>query len=333
MGADDVNDLFESNYWHVDSASEIRELLEQFKNRRLVYPGGGNRNIGYIFRGEIDFPVPLQPSLERWFRMGNGDKCPATELLSFEKSLIEQFMRIAPAIRDLSKEHQDVRPELPHDQNAFEWLQLKQHYRTRTRFLDFTNNICIALYFALEQFCNERNAALRRGGLSIYCFPCVDEDARKSGDDNKTPFDIREGPIDINLAIGGQMGLDRMEPHNAALEQRYCRTKQKQSFGWDRAYQPNPRLSFQEGMLAYPYEIDGVIIEQNKSSWFVQCLRLNPSDPFHLGSAKGELPPLMIRIPEKSVSHALEYVQDVCGLTPAKVYLDYGKIGDRLRTK
>lgn len=84
-------------------------------------------------------------------------------------------------------------------------------------------------------------------------------------------------------------------------------------------------------MLAYPYTPEGVAIRQSGPSWFVQCLRMNPSDPFRLGSVKEKLPPTMIRIPEQSVGLCLNYVQDVCGLTPAKVYLDYGRIGMHLR--
>ena len=326
----DVNDLFKVIRCEAGSPNEIANFLESYGNRHLKYPGDGNRNIGYIFRGEIDFPVPLQSSLEReWFSVNSGDECAATELLSFERNLLTEFMRDAPLIRGLAKEHQDQRPELPHDQSVFEWLQLKQHYRTKTRFLDFTRRISIALYFALEHYCQKCSKRDWKQNLTIYCFPCVDR--CNDGDDNKSPFRITDGEPNMDLAIGGQMGLDCMKPHSETFGQRYCPAKQKQSFGWDCAHQTNPRLSFQEGMLAYPYEIDGVTVERNKPSWFVRCLRMNPSDPFHLGPAKDGLPPLMIRIPEKSVGHILEYVQNVCSLTPAKVYLDYGRIGDCLR--
>jgi hypothetical protein len=298
----------------------------------LGYPCDGSRNIGYIFRGEIGFDVPLQPSLEReWFDKNNRRKCTANELLSFENSLVARFMREAPGIRDLAREHNDERHELPLEENVFEWLQLKQHYRTKTRLLDFTKDIHVALYFALEHFCRRRNAKFRKKGLIIYCFPCVDRS--NNGRDNKSPFRIEDGAIDMNLAIGGQIALDCMKPHAASFALRYCRAKRKQSFGWDVAYHPNPRLSFQEGMLAYPYEMEGMTMERNKPSWFVTCLRMNLSDPFHLALEKEKCPALMIRIPEKSVGHFLEYIEGICGLTPAKVYLDYGRIGDRLRPR
>jgi hypothetical protein len=111
----------------------------------------------------------------------------------------------------------------------------------------------------------------------------------------------------------------------------YFPDKEKQSFGWDRAYHPNPRLSFQEGMLAYPFRKEGVKIKKEGPSWFVQCLRMDQSDPFHLGSTRKHLRPVMIRIPKQSVDCCLKYIQNDCGLTPARVYLDYGRIGDRLQ--
>ena len=196
--------------------------------------------------------------------------------------------------------------------------------------MDFTKDIHVALYFALEHYCQKVNAEHRKQGLVIYCFPCIDADYPKTGDDNKSPFITKGLQPDMNLAIGGQMKLESMKLHMTRFDELYCRANQKQAFGWDRAYHPNPRLSFQEGMLAYPYRIDGVTIEQVMPSWFVQCLRMNPSDPFHLGSAKKGLKPLMIQIPEKTVTHLLQFVQDVCGFTPSKIYLDYGKVGDHL---
>jgi len=208
-----------------------------------------------------------------------------------------------------------------------------QHYRTRTRLLDFTRDIRFALYFALEQYCKKENEPYRRKGLLIYCFPCKDLRFPRDDEINKCPFRHKHGPINMHLAIGGQIGLSCMKPHLPEFKERYCRAMREQSFGWDRAYHPNPRLGFQRGMLVYPYETESVSIEKNGPSWLQQCLRMNRNDPFHLGSAKAEVPPLMIRIPQVSVMALIDHVQDAFGLTPGKVYLDYGRIGDRLHIK
>lgn len=131
----------------------------------------------------------------------------------------------------------------------------------------------------------------------------------------------------MNLAIGCQIGFEWMKTHQGTFEKRY--SLPAQAFGWDRAYHPNPRLSFQKGMLVYPYRTEGISLDKSGPSWLTKCLLSNANDPFHLGLAKHELPPLRIRISEKSVGRLLEYVQDTFQLTPGNVYLDCGR--DRLR--
>jgi FRG domain len=333
MNGNHINKLFHPIDFAPDSTEELKSSLEKYASQRLIYPGNGFSNTGYIFRGEIQFDVPLQSSLERkWFKINERkNECSTDELLSFEKNLLEIFMESAEKIFDLAKKHKDERPKLPLKEDVFEWLQLKQHYLTGTRFLDFTREIHFSLYFALESF-YKSDARLRENGLVIYCFPCIDVENPKTGKDNKSPFnDIPANQPDINLAIGGQMKLECMKKHAETFNKQYSVSKQKQSFGWDRAYNPNPRLSFQEGMLAYPYKTDGVKIKNSEPSWFVQCLQNNPDNPFNLNSIKHKLQPVVIRIPKKSVDCCRKYIEDIRGLTPDKVYLDYGRIGERLK--
>ena len=328
-----VSDLFEEKIFPSASPDEILGLLRNYGIRGLAYAGDAGRNPGYVFRGELaSFPVPLPTTLERhWFDENrSADTCVADKLLLFENRIVEDFVRDASEIADIAKEHGQSLNR-PADTDVFEWLSLIQHYRRRTRLLDFTRDIRFAMYFACEHFCQKCNATYRNSGLVIYCFPC--KNCRWPRDDNinKCPFRHEHGPIDMNLAIGGQIGLNCMKPHLDAFEKRYCGAKQVQSFGWDRAFNPNPRLSFQKGMLVYPFKTQDVLIKRNDGpSWLEQCLRMNRGDPFHLGPAKGEVPPLMIRIPQESVMALIDHVQDVFGLTPRKVYLDYGRIGDRL---
>jgi hypothetical protein len=339
-GNNDLRDLFGKPVdCDCDSRAALKDFLEKYRRQRFIYPGNGFRNIGYIFRGEIGFNVPLQSSLEReWFKLKHENQCAVDQqLLPFEKDVVEEFMREAREIHDLAKKHGDERLKLPLDTDVVEWLQLKQHYRTKTRFLDFTREIHFALYFALEQFWQKCNAGFQDNGLIIYCFPCIDVEKSKTGADNKTPFsdDGKHEQPDMNCAIGGQIGIDCVKAEYEKRKSMYSLDKEKQSFGWDRAYYPNPRLGFQEGMLAYPFRKDGVKIKRDGPSWFVECLRMNQSNPFHLGSAGNHLRPVMIRIPNKneSIECCLEYIQNDCGLTPATVYLDYGRIGDRLQSK
>jgi hypothetical protein len=328
-----VENLFEEIACPCTSPDEIFRFLGQYGICNLAYVGEAGRNPGYIFRGELDFPTPLRSSLERhWFDNNHRDKnsCTIAELLSYERKLAEQFVQNVSGIIDRAIEHGHLM-EKKSEQEVYWWLSLQQHYQRGTRLLDFTLDIRFALFFALEHFCQHGNKKYREKGLLIYCFPC--RDLRWPYDDeiNKSPFRHRLGntvkPIDMNLAIGCQIGIEWMKEHQPTFEKRY--SSPVQPFGWDRAYHPNPRLSFQKGMLVYPYKIESISIDSSGPSWLTQCLRSNASDPFHLGPAEDELPPLTIRISDKSVGALLEYVQDAFGLTPGNVYLDCGR--DRLR--
>jgi hypothetical protein len=324
--------LFEEIACPCSSPDDVLRFLAQYDICNLAYAGEAGRNPGYIFRGELAFPIPLRPSLERnWLENNQGkNSCTTLELLQYEKTLATEFARTAPGIIDCATQHGHLM-EKKSDQEVFWWLTLMQHYRRGTRLLDFTRDIRFALFFALEAFCRKVNAEYRKKGLLIYCFPCRDLRGPYDDEINKSPFrhkfESTVEPIDMNLAIGCQIGFEWMKTHQRTFEKRY--SSPEQAFGWDRAYYPNPRLSFQKGMLVYPYKTESILIERSGPSWLTQCLRINASDPFHLGSAKDELPPIRIRISDKSVCPLLEYVQDVFGLTPGKVYLDCGR--DRLR--
>jgi hypothetical protein len=322
-----AEDLFKERVCPCTSPDDVLHYLAPHGIDNLAYAGEAGRNAGYIFRGELDFPSSLQPSLERnWFESEGRSSCTIAELLSYEKKLSEEFVKTPSGIIDRAKEHGHLM-EKRSDQEVFWWLSLMQHYRQGTRLLDFTRDICFALFFALEAFCRKVNAEYREKGLLIYCFPC--KDLRFPCDDeiNKSPFRHKfrntPGLIDMNLAIGCQIGFEWMTRHEPTFKARY--SLPEQAFGWDRAYHPNPRLSFQKGMLVYPYKTEGILVDRSGPSWLIQCLRSNANDPFHLGLAKHELPPLRIRIPEESVGQLLEYIQDTFQLTPGNVYLDCGR--------
>jgi len=315
-----------------NSPADILGFLGQYGVCNLAYAGEAGRNPGYIFRGELAFPIPLQPSLERHWLENNRAKNSGTalELLQYERTLATQFVRTASGIIDTATEHGHLM-EKKSDQEVFWWLSLMQHYRRGTRLLDFTRDIRFAVFFALEAYCQKVNEDHRKNGLLIYCFPCKDLRCPYDDENNKSPF--RHGSrlerIDMNLAIGCQIGFEWMADHQCMFTNRY--SSLIQAFGWDRAYHPNPRLSFQKGMLVYPYKIESISIKRDGPSWLTQCLRTNASDPFYLGSAKDEIPPLMIRISNESVCPLVDYVQDVFGLTPGNVYLDCGR--DRLHVE
>jgi hypothetical protein len=92
-----------------------------------------------------------------------------------------------------------------------------QHYSHPTRFLDFTRDIRIALFFAIEHFDKAAIAGRQPAGkgLAVYCLPCRDPRFPHDSENNKSPFDplLDHSTVDMNLAMGLTIDLEWMERH------------------------------------------------------------------------------------------------------------------------
>jgi hypothetical protein len=302
----------------------IFDELGRYGIRNLAYYGDPGCNPGYIFRGETDFDCPLQSSIERECYpespAGSGslteNALNATELRSLARFLEERGPNLARMI--------DTTSNVRSSDDVWWWLSLKQHYDRGTRMIDFTRDIRIALYFAVEQHFRRHDRSGELLDLIIYCLPCRDLRHPHDPDSNKCSYQPTEklASVDMNLAIGREIGLPWMERHkgwfpDAEPEKYYSRKPQR--WGWDRPFYENPRLRFQKGMFVYPYDYPSQPLEKKSDeSWFVQNLRQSSSSL----EVSADLPPKRIRIPAKHADSLKLHLKDRYHLTRGTVYLD-----------
>lgn len=322
--ANPVEDLFPEKPVQGKNVAEIFDDLGRHGIQNLAYDGDPGCNPGYIFRGEADFDCPLQCSIERECHLespaGSGslteNALNATELKSLATFLEERGPNLARMI--------DATSNARSLGDVWWWLSLKQHYDRGTRMIDFTRDIRIALYFAVEQHFRQRDQNGDLLDLIIYCLPCRDLKHPHDPDSNKCPYQPTEklASVDMNLAIGRKIGLPWMEPHKGWFPdkepEKYYRRK-PQKWGWDRPFYENPRMRFQKGMFVYPHDYPSQLFEKNSDeSWFVQNLRQSSSSL----EVPAGLPPKRIRIPAKHADPLKLHLKDRYHLTRSTVYLD-----------
>lgn len=127
----------------VDSLSgPLAPLLTTHNKSDDLFPDG------IWFRGQTDHTWPLEPHA---FRLRDNP----TGFEDVEAALFHKFRMRQPELRDICRCQLD-------------WLCLMQHYDLPTRLLDFTENVLVALYFAVCESAAEDTADGALFALSAY---------------------------------------------------------------------------------------------------------------------------------------------------------------------
>ncbi|MFI5337051.1 MAG: FRG domain-containing protein [Opitutales bacterium] len=334
-----VADLFGEDEIISGTTQEILASLGRYGIQNLAYAGDHGSNPGYIFRGEIAYPCPLQCGIEHAWRSNKetSNTISGTELKDKEKGLLEQFLiGDGPLLARLVDRQAGTKSW----DDVWWWLSLMQHYKRNTRLIDFSRDIRMALYFAVEQ--HEAHFKNKNECLDpvIYCFPCRDLKHPHDKRSNKCPIlPMPEAAgVDMNLAIGCMIDLKSMERHKLSWVSKngspiLWTRNQGQTWGWDRPHDQNPRIDVQKGMFVYAYDypdISAPLKKTDAASWLVQNLRRSatntPNDPFLLKELATALLPKRIHIHHEHVSALKKHLRDSFQLSAASVYLDHTKV-------
>ena len=124
-----------------ETVSSIAEALalatDQTRRRKLLFEPDDAEvrpSYGVWFRGQSNAAWAIIPSVFRTTLVKDGKEVDG---VYSETSMFHQFQLLAPEY------HQQHRSD-------FDWLCLMQHYRLPTRLVDWTENLLVALYFAVE---------------------------------------------------------------------------------------------------------------------------------------------------------------------------------------
>ena len=133
----------------IGSWVELAERLEEYREQ------------GWLFRGEAKADYgPLRPKAGRSANQPGWRRQPYTK--QDERRVLDDFRQLA-------------RPHLSfHPVSGLEWLSIAQHHGLPTRLLDWTTNLFVAAYFAVE-------VATEPG--VIYCVRDVEEAPDDAGAD------------------------------------------------------------------------------------------------------------------------------------------------------
>ncbi len=103
----------------------------------------------FVFRGQAKAEWILSTSLSRLIQKHHPGSTDAFLPIDYEAKMMKEFRWKYPSYE---KGH------VPEDNDSIEWLSLMQHYGARTRMLDFTYSLYVALFMAIDDSDDEKSA-------------------------------------------------------------------------------------------------------------------------------------------------------------------------------
>lgn len=148
---------------YISSVADYLNILEELGEEYPSSPWMNNPiDSNFLFRGMENREYKLLPSVYRCVKDNDGGLCITNDKylsLTSEKKIIQKFIQEASAYVPRLDAHDYIR-----------WAELAQHHGVPTRFLDWTENPLVALYFACEsnKECDAVIWMLHKGNYLAY---------------------------------------------------------------------------------------------------------------------------------------------------------------------
>jgi FRG domain len=227
---------------------ETEEEFAQFVNEPPL-------NVTY--RGQRNASWKLESTLERAAKEKFGDAFRQF-LHHFEISIIDQFVERCTRLKlgDIycPKNPNNTKNGLPDYSDTYQWLSLLQHYGYPTRLIDFTDDLWVALFFALEHL--EPNVP-----FAIYTLPILVSN-KLPKDSNGNPYQfVDKGKIvfNVNELLGLIINFSHFYSPYGARSLTPDWNNPKQNYGWDEPAIKNTRIERQDGKFLYQLWLDDQI--------------------------------------------------------------------------
>lgn len=203
------------------------------------------------FRGQSDVAWKLESWVERAARDKFGESF-REHLRDFEASLIDRF--IDRCIR-LELDEIYSPNKLPDKSDTFQWLSLMQHYGRPTRLIDFTDDVWVALHFALSGA--DSSVAFAIYGLQMLPGDEVGNKLPKDSNGRIYRVCAAGDPTNTNELLGLAINFRHFQSAFGAKQLGKEWSSPKQNFGWDASAIQNVRIKRQKGRFLYQLLPDG----------------------------------------------------------------------------
>lgn len=159
--------------------SKAKYIEITIDDSQLLYLLNHNFFNSFVFRGQGDKKWPLETALRRLIETYHKVEIPKNAGITYEREMLKEFKWKYPV-------YQTNPNMIPQSEESIEWLSIMQHFGTKTRMLDFTDSLFVAIFMALDgaNNCDSAVWALNKNIIRDTFKRTFEEDGRRINDED-----------------------------------------------------------------------------------------------------------------------------------------------------